>query len=74
MTKEELVDLVIETNFSQLYYFQKILLKQMLMLDGKETRHYSIDRNVPIGGLKTTSKHYDELYGRKEQVKDEKDE
>lgn len=74
MTKEELVDLVIETNFSQLHYFQKILLKQMLMFDGKETRQYSTDGNVPIGGLKTTSKHYDELYGRKEQVKDEKDE
>lgn len=74
MTKEELVDLMIETNFSQLYYFQKILLKQMLMLDGNETRHYSTDRNVPMVGLKTTSKHYDELYGRKDQVKDGKDE
>ena len=46
----------------------------MLMLDGNETRHYSTDRNVPMVGLKTTSKHYDELYGRKDQVKDGKDE
>lgn len=74
MSKEELVDLMIEMHFSQLYYFQKILLKQMLMLDGKEIRHYSRDRNVPMVGLKTTSKHYDELYGRKDQVKDGKDE
>lgn len=64
MTKEELVDILIETNFSQLYLFQKILLKRMLLLDGEETRHYSANRNVPMCGLKGTSRHFDELYGK----------
>ena len=45
----------------------------MLLFDGEETRHYSANRNMPICGLKSTSRHFDELYG-KDNGGNEKDE
>lgn len=63
---EKLIDMFIEINFPQLKYFQKILLKQILLRRVGVPIAYIPSRNIRMGGLRANSKIYNELNKRKE--------
>ena len=63
---EKLIDMFIEINFPQLKYFQKILLKQILLIKAGTSIAYNPPRNIRMSGLRANSKIYNELNKRKE--------